>query len=157
MISITRILVPTDFSDCALPAVRYAAELADKFAAELVLLHVVPDAILALPDAVMPTPAPMADLNALTDAGKQGLANLIAAEKLEARHPRPEVRIGSPAQEIVAAAKDLHADLVCIGTHGRGGLSRVLLGSVAELVVRQAPCPVLTVRPKACGGVTPAS
>jgi len=152
MISIRRILVPTDFSDCALPAVRYAAELADKFGAELVLLHVVPDAVLALPDAVMPTPAPVADLNALTEAGKTGLANLIAAEKLEPRHPRTEVRIGSPAAEIVAAATDLHADLICIGTHGRGGIARVLLGSVAELVVRQAPCPVLTVRPKACGG-----
>jgi universal stress protein A len=154
MITIRRILVPTDFSDCATPAVRYAAELADKFAAELILLHVVPDTVLALPDAVMPTPAPVADLNALTDAGKQGLANLIAAEKLESRHPRPEVRIGSPAAEIVAAATDLHADLVCIGTHGRGGLARVIMGSVAELVLRQAPCPVLTVRPKACGNVS---
>jgi universal stress protein A len=151
VVSIRRILVPTDFSDCALPAVRYAAELADKFAAELILLHVVPDTVLALPDAVMPTPTPMADLDALTDAGKEGLSNLIAAEKLESRHPRPEVRIGSPAQEIIAAAKDLHVDLVCIGTHGRGGLARVLLGSVAEHVLRQAPCPVLTVRPKACG------
>lgn len=151
MIRIQRVLVPTDFSDCALPAVRYAAELANKFSAELILLHVVPDAVLALPDAVMPTPAPVADLQALTEAGHQGLANLIAAEKLESRNPRAEVRIGSPAAEIVAAAKDLHADLVCIGTHGRGGLARVILGSVAELVVRQAPCPVLTVRPKACG------
>ena len=151
MISIRRILVPTDFSDCALPAVRYAAELADKFSAELILLHVVPDAVLALPDAVMPTPAPVADLHDLTESGKQGLANLIAAEKLEARRPRSEVRIGSPATEIVAAAKDLHADLVCVATHGRGGLARVILGSVAEMVVRQAPCPVLTVRPKVCG------
>jgi nucleotide-binding universal stress UspA family protein len=150
MVSIRRILVPTDFSDCSTPAVRYGAELAEKFGAELVLLHVVPDAVLALPDAVMPTPVPAADLDALTDSGKQGLANLIAAEKLGARHPRAEVRIGSPAAEVVAAAGDLHADLVCIGTHGRGGLSRVLLGSVAEQVVRHAPCPVLTVRPKAC-------
>jgi nucleotide-binding universal stress UspA family protein len=152
MVSIKRILVPTDFSDCARPAVRYAAELADKFGAELVLLHVVPDAVLALPDAVMPTPAAGADLHELTEAGKTGLAHLIAAEKLSRLSPRPEVRVGSPAPEIVAAATDLHADLVCIGTHGRGGLARVLLGSVAELVVRQAPCPVLTVRPKACGG-----
>src|SRR4051812_43398594 len=155
MITIRRILVPTDFSDCALPAVRYAAELADKFAAELILLHVVPDAVLALPDAVMPTPVPTADLHELMEAGKSGLANLIAAEKLESRHPRPEVRIGAPPTEIVAAAKDLRADLVCVGTHGRGGLARVILGSVAEMVVRQAPCPVLTVRPKACGDVKP--
>ena len=148
MITIRRILVPTDFSACALPAVRYAAELADKFGAELVLLHVVPDSVLALPDAVMPTPT--ADLHSLIEAGKTGLANLIAAEKLDRLNPRPEVRIGSPAAEITAAATDLRADLVCISTHGRGGLARVLLGSVAEHVVRQAPCPVLTVRPKVC-------
>lgn len=150
MVTIRRILVPTDFSDCALPAVRYGAELAERFAAELILLHIVPDAVLALPDAVMPTPTPVADLQALTESGKEGLANLVAAEKLEPRHPRTEVRIGSAAQEIIAAAGDLQADLVCIGTHGRGGLARVLLGSVAELVVRQSPCPVLTVRPKEC-------
>ena len=150
MVSIRRILVPTDFSDCAALAVRYAAELADKFGAELVLLHVVPDSVLALPDAVMPTPAPMADLDALTEAGRTGLAHLISALKLEAHKPRTDVRLGSPGQEIVAAARDLRADLVCIATHGRGGLARVLLGSVAEEVVRHAPCPVLTVRPGAC-------
>ncbi len=150
MITIRCILVPTDFSDCATRAVRYAAELADKFNAELILLHVVPDSVLALPDAVMPTPAPMADLNALTAAGKSGLTNLIAALQLESRNPRTEVRLGSPEQEIVTAATDLHADLVCIATHGRSGLARVLLGSVAEMVVRHAPCPVLTVRPGAC-------
>lgn len=150
MISIRRILAPTDFSDCSLPSVRYAAELADKFGAELILLHVVPDAVLALPDAVMPTPAPLTDLKELTDAGRKGLAHLIASEKLEARRPRTEVRIGSPATEIIAAAGDLHADLVCVSTHGRGGLARVIMGSIAETIVRQAPCPVLTVRPKAC-------
>ncbi len=149
MITIRRILVPIDFSDFARPAVRYAAELAEKFAAELVLLHVIPDAVLALPDAVMPTLVPATDLAELTEAGKEGLAHVIAAEKLERLNPRAEVRIGSAAEEIIAAARDLHADLVCISTHGRSGLARVLLGSVAEHVVRQAPCPVLTVRPKA--------
>ncbi len=150
MITIRRILVPTDFSECATPAVRYAAELADKFGAELVLLHVVPDTVLALPDAVMPTPTPMADLDALTESGKIGLANLITAMKLEKYKPRAEVRLGSPEHEIVEAVKDLHVDLVCIATHGRGGIARVLLGSVAEMVVRHAPCPVLTVRPGTC-------
>ena len=149
MITIRRILAPTDFGDCAAPAVRYAAELAEKLGAELVLLHVVPDAVLALPDAVMPTPTPVADLEALTEAGKTGLANLIAAEKLERLNPRTEVRIGSPAQEVIAAAADLDADILCIGTHGRGGIARVILGSVADMILRHAPCPVLSVRPKA--------
>lgn len=147
MISIRRILVPTDFSDCATKAVRYAAELAEKLGAELVLLHVVPDTVLALPDAVMPAPAPLSELNVLMEAGKSGLANLVAALKLEGHSPRQEVRIGAPEHEIPAAAKDLGADLVCVGTHGREGLSRVFLGSVAEQLVRHAPCPVLTVRP----------
>lgn len=147
MISIRCILVPTDFSDCATKAVRYAAELAEKFDAELVLLHVIPDTVLALPDAVMPAPAPLTELDALTEAGKGGLTNLAAALKLEGRNPRLEVRIGAPEHEIPAAAKALGADLVCVGTHGREGLSRVFLGSVAEQLVRHAPCPVLTVRP----------
>jgi len=60
----------------------------------------------------------------------------------------PHVRVGSPAEEIVKAARDTHADLIVIATHGRGGLSRVLFGSVTERVVRHAPCPVLTVRPE---------
>lgn len=149
MVHLKRVLAPTDFSEHSRCSVRYAVEIAQKFGAELVLLHVVPDAVLTLPDAVMPTPAPVADLAALTQAGKDGLTKLVSDEKLERLNPRCEVRIGSPAGEIVAAARDLHADLVCVSTHGRTGLSRVLLGSVAELIVRQAPCPVLTVRPKA--------
>ena len=59
---------------------------------------------------------------------------------------RQEVRIGSPAAEIIAAARDLRADLVCVGTHGRTGLAHLFLGSTAEKVVRESPCPVLTVR-----------
>ncbi len=92
MISIRRILVPTDFGDCSAPAVRYAAELAEKFGAELILLHVVQDLALAMPDAVMPTPVPGPDLGQLIDAGKTGLANLIARENLSRLNPRS----GSP-------------------------------------------------------------
>lgn len=144
MIPIRRILVPTDFTDHSLPPVRAAAELADKFGAELVLLHVVPDLAMALPDAVMPTPAP--DLGGMMDAGKDGLANLIRTLDLGRLNPRAEVRVGAPAGEIVAAAADLKVDLICLGTHGRGGLAHWLLGSIAETIVRQAPCSVLTVR-----------
>jgi universal stress protein A len=147
MIAIRRILVPTDFGECSAPALRYAVELADKFGAELVLLHVVHDLALAMPDAVMPTPVPAPDLTQLIDAGKTGLANLIARENLGRLHPRTEVRVGSPVPEIVAAAKDLKADLLCVGTHGRTGLAHLLLGSQAERIIREAPCPVLTVKP----------
>ena len=59
---------------------------------------------------------------------------------------RPIIRTGAPAEQIVELATTEHADLVVMGTHGRGGMSRVLLGSVADRVIRLAPCPVLTVR-----------
>ncbi len=147
MFDIRRILVPTDFGECSTPAVRLAAQLADKFGAELVLLHVVQDLALAMPDAVMPTPIPGPDLGQLTDSAKIGLANLIARENLARLNPRVEVRIGSPVPEIVAAASDLKADLLCVGTHGRTGLAHLLLGSQAERIIREAPCPVVTVKP----------
>ncbi len=147
MISIRRILAPSDFSDHSLPPVRYAAELADKFGAELVLLHVVQDLALVLPDAVMPTAVASPDVGAMMDAAKDGLTALVDRLGLARLNPRTEVRVGSPAGEITAAAADLKSDLICIGTHGRGGLAHMLLGSVAEKIIRHAPCPVLTVRP----------
>jgi universal stress protein A len=147
MVAIKRILVPTDFDICSTSTVRYAAELAEKFGSELVLLNVVQDLALAMPDAVMPTPVPAPVITQLIDAAKTGLANLVTSENLSRFNPKLEVRVGSPAGEIVATANDLKADLVCIGTHGRGGIAHFLLGSVAEKVVRQAPCPVLTIRP----------
>lgn len=147
MLPIRRILVPTDFGECSAPAVHLAVEFAEKFGAELVLLHVVQDLALAMPDAVMPTPLPGPDLDQLTTAAKTGLANLIEREKLARLNPRIEVRIGSPVAEIVAAAGDLKADLLCVGTHGRTGLAHLLLGSQAERIIREAPCPVVTVKP----------
>lgn len=147
MIAIRRILAPADFDVCSSPTVRYAAELAEKFGAELILLHIVQDLALAMPDAVMPTPVPAPVLTQLIEAAQTGLENLVKSENLGRLNPKLEVRVGSPAGEIVAAANDLKADLVCIGTHGRGGLAHFFLGSVAEKVVRQAPCPVLTIRP----------
>jgi universal stress protein A len=147
MIELKRILVPTDFSENSNHAVRYAAELADKLQSELVFLHVVQDLALVLPDAVMPTPVATPNLDDMIASAKTGIANLVAAMDLGRFQPKVEVRVGSPAAEIVAAAGDLHADLLCISTHGRTGLAHLLLGSVAEKIIRHTPCPVLTVRP----------
>ena len=147
MFAIKRILVPTDFSDNSERAVRYAAELAEKFQSEVVLLHVVQDLALILPDAVMPIPVATPDLNDMIASAKTGLANLVASLNLAHLNPKAEVRVGSPASEIVSVASDLKADLLCISTHGRTGLAHFLLGSVAEKIVRHALCPVLTVRP----------
>jgi nucleotide-binding universal stress UspA family protein len=147
MIALRRILVPTDFSENSNRAVRFAAELAEKFQSELVFLHVVQDLALVLPDAVMPTPVATPNLDDMIASAKTAIGNLVAQEKLERLNPKAEVRVGSPAAEIVAAATDLKADLLCISTHGRTGLAHLLLGSVAEKIIRHAPCPVLTVRP----------
>jgi len=74
------------------------------------------------------------------------LEDWIAKARVEGLAARAVLRTGVPYQEIVGLARDERADLVVIGTHGRGGMSRALLGSVADRVVRLAPCPVLTVR-----------
>jgi universal stress protein A len=145
---IRRVLAPSDFSDHSLPSVLYAAEMAEKFGAELILLHVIQDLALVMPDAVMPTPIPAPDIQQLTESARTAIGELVTRHNLDRLKPRVEIRYGSPAAEIVEAAKSLNADLLCISTHGRGGLAHFLLGSVAEKVIRQSPCPVLTVRPK---------
>ncbi len=148
MVAIRRILAPTDFDICSAPTVRYAAELAEKFGAELILLHIVQDLTLAMARCGHANPRTGTRADGLIDAGKTGLENLVKTENLGKLNPKLEVRVGSPAGEIVAVATDMKADLVCIGTHGRGGIAHFLLGSVAEKVVRHAPCPVLTIRPQ---------
>jgi universal stress protein A len=94
----------------------------------------------------MPVPVATDDTDDLTAAGKQSLAELIAKLNLGRLNPTAEVRLGDAGEEIVAAAADLQADILVLGTHGRTGLKHLLLGSVAESVMRHAPCPVLTVR-----------
>jgi len=148
MLNIRRILAPTDLSENSLPAIRYAADLAAKFDSELVLLNVVQDQVLVLPDAVMPTPVAAVDLNELMASARSGLASVVRDLDLARLKTTVEVRVGVPSDEIVSAAKELNADLLCISTHGRTGLAHFFLGSVAEKIVRYAPCPVLTVRPR---------
>ena len=147
MPTIRRILAPTDLSENSLSAIRYAAELAEKFDAELVLLNVVLDQVLVLPDAVMPTPVAAGDLDELIAAARTSLANVVRDLNLGRLNPKVEVRVGVPSDEIVSAAKELKADLLCVSTHGRTGLAHFFLGSVAEKIVRYSPCAVLTVRP----------
>jgi universal stress protein A len=143
---ITRILVPTDFSDTADAALAYAKELADRVGASLHLLHVFDDfstAALA-PDAygAVQGDFPEADLRT-------------AEEQLAARFPHADcarlrgttaIITGLTANGIVDYAKTHAIDLIVMGTHGRGGFAHLLLGSVAERLLRVAPCPVLTVR-----------
>ncbi len=142
---ITRILVPTDFSDIADAALAYAATLADRLGASLHLIHVFSDP----DDVALNTPelsvrvAPERGQRALTEAWDALRQRLYANETtLEGTCV---VVSGLTAMEIVRYVGDQKIDLIVMGTHGRRGFAHLLLGSVAEYVVRIAPCPVLTV------------
>lgn len=141
---IAHVLIPTDFSATADAAARYGCELAAQLGARVTLLHVFSSGVVALPDAVYaPTEE---ELRMLQDAAE---AELRAAARHLAGLRAPiacRAVVGAPSDEIIAAAARLRADLIVMGTHGRRGLSHLLLGSVAERVLRTAPCPVLTVR-----------
>jgi nucleotide-binding universal stress UspA family protein len=145
----TKILAATDFSDDSNLALSYAVELAQKFSAEVIVLHV--DQPLA--------PVMVSDLNPGLDVGAMGriaeeqrLAALRELDQTTARlresgtKSRGLLKVGAPFLEIISTAQAEGADLIVMGTHGRTGLVHVLMGSVAERVVRKAPCAVLTVR-----------
>jgi len=144
MIRLKTILVPTDFSECSEAAVKYGFALANAFGATAHLLNVVQDPY-TLPWAADAFAAPVGDM--LTDWEAQAKRRLV--ESVPDASASPTVlttRVGSPATEIVRYATQHRIDLIVLGTHGRGPLGHILLGSVAERVVRTAPCPVLTVR-----------
>ena len=146
MIDLRRILVPTDFSKFSQVALTYGVALAEKFGSELVLLHVVQDLALFIPEAVAIPPAVGPTVEQFTAAAHEALERLVRENGLEDRPVRREVREGTPFYEIVRLAREEAIDLIVMGTHGHTGLAHVLLGSVSERVVRKAPCPVLTVR-----------
>ncbi len=144
MIELKSILVPTDFSECSEAAVKYGFALAKAFGATLHLLNVVQDPY-TLPWAADGFAAPIGDM--LTDweaQSKRRLAESVPA--VAADRTVVQTRVGSPYSEIIRYAAQQHIELIVLGTHGRGPLGHMLLGSVAERVVRTAPCPVLTVR-----------
>jgi nucleotide-binding universal stress UspA family protein len=140
------ILVPTDFSEHADRALDYAVELATRFGATLHLIHAIPVPAMGVHEIGVAYNA-MA-IASLTKAAQEALDARKARyrERLEIASARCE--IGDARDVIDRAAETLGVDLIVMGTHGRRGIRRFLLGSVAETVVRSAPCPVLTVRPK---------
>jgi nucleotide-binding universal stress UspA family protein len=137
MPQIARILVAVDFSPGSQQALDLAGEVARRFAAEVAVLHV-DEALSVIPGSDLAETRRVAAEHALEDATAELRRKDVRA--------RPILRSGLATIEIVEAAHAEHADLVVLGTHGRTGLAHVLLGSVAERVVRTAPCPVLTVR-----------
>lgn len=143
MIALKKILVPTDFSECSDVAVKYARAFAEAFGASLHLLHVIQDPY-TQPWAAEAFPAPLGEM--LAQWQQQATARLTSVlDEKERGTGVAATVVGSPFHEIVRYAAEQDIDLIVIGTHGRGALGHMLLGSVAEKVVRKAPCPVLTV------------
>ena len=146
MIIIKHILVPTDFSEASEVALRYGRELARSNGATLHVLHVVQDVAAGMTDVlVYPDLRPFQV--ALEESASRELDALVSREDCRLLNARPVVLSDtSSAVAIVEYAREIRADLVVMGTHGRSGAMRLVMGSVAERVVRTAPCPVLTVR-----------
>jgi nucleotide-binding universal stress UspA family protein len=141
--ALKKILVPIDFSECSRKALRYAIPLAKEHNAAIMLLYVVPTQYAVGEYGGIDYASLEADMRA---TGDQQLATMAVDEVRGQVRADTVVRAGSPMAEIIEAAKSLSADVIVISTHGHTGLKHVLLGSVAEHVVRRAPCPVLVVR-----------
>jgi nucleotide-binding universal stress UspA family protein len=154
MIALKTILVATDFSFEAESALTYGRTLARTFDATLHLLHVADNIYLRLgADTFIPPPELQADLE---EAARRKL-NALSIDNDPLPLPTHPVVVvsSSPALAITEYARKVNADLIVMGTHGRGAFAHLLMGSVAERVVRTAPCPVLTVRSPEREFVTP--
>jgi len=145
-VTLERILVPVDFSDCSLDALKYAVVVAKQAQASLLLLHVLEPVSYGLDFTLCQSRARHLEVETWTKR----------LEELAATHQHPHMPIeyrlrgGFPADSILDAAKTLPCDLIVMGTHGRRGISHTISGSVAEAVLRKAHCPVIAVRsPKA--------
>ena len=156
MIALDHILVPTDFSEPADAALQYAQALARKFGSRLHLLHVVPEPF-ASPWGTDVATFPMADLLTQSEAAARQRLEQIAGglEDLPAG-VGVHTAVGSPVDRILDYARDHRVDLIVVGTHGRGLVGHLLLGSVAERVIRRAGVPVLTVHGQPDPGERPA-
>lgn len=141
-----KICCPVDFSQASRAALEEAADLARRYGSELTLLHVFEprgaDTMAMMPEVVEQTRVELARLLGGWKAEAEG----ISGGTVHAR-----VETGAAAREIVRFAEEAGCHLIVMGTHGRSGLRRLVIGSVAEKVIREAPCHVLVVRPPAKG------
>ena len=133
----SRVIVPVDFSEVSLDAINTALSLVDD-PANVYVVHVIPDLQVADPGVVWQT---------IDDESRRKHASDAVRERL-ADHPAIQVmiEIGDPGHRIPDLAKELSADLIVLTSHGRSGLERVLLGSVAERILRHCECPVLVLK-----------
>lgn len=154
----SRILVPTDFSPPSDAALEYARILAAKFGSSLQILHVIDDPTAAsefVPDGFAPSTEDIRTV--LLDHAHKRLERLLNLVDRSRYHAHAEAVLGLPPQTIVDYAMATGTALIVMGTHGRTGLAHLLMGSVAEQVVRTASCPVLTVRQVAVADELPAT
>jgi nucleotide-binding universal stress UspA family protein len=146
VIEIRKILAPTDFSEHAENALRFACGLAQRLGAELHLLHILSEIVPTGPDPLLTPVLPPEYYRESEVQSREALAKLIQPSWAVPPVVETAVRWDSPVEGIVTYAREAGVDLIVIATHGRTGLSHVLLGSVAERIVREASCPVLTIR-----------
>lgn len=141
-----RVLYATDFSPASAPAFAQALATARAERSELAIAHVLGPVVTMMGDGYLP-PSTYADIerSQRADASRR-LAKLAARARKRGVRTRTLILEGLPWQAITRAAKAGHARVIVLGTHGRSGLAKLFLGSVAERVVATAPCPVLTVR-----------
>ena len=138
------ILVPTDFGEGSNVALDVAVELSELLSAEILLIHTYEIPVVGFPDGTLVATAELT--SRLLEGAKQGLDAQVRAHEKAGVRLRAIIKQGQPWRTIIDAAEELKVGLIVMSTHGRKGLPRALLGSVAEKVVRTAPCPVLTVR-----------
>jgi len=143
-----RILHASDFSRASSPAFRRAIDLARADRAALTIVHVYTPFIPLMGESYALPPAYDMMLADVRAAAQRQLDRLVTKAKRAGARAKGLLLEGVPYDRIVRAARSTRADLVVLGTHGRTGLGRVLLGSVASRVITLAPCPVLTVRAK---------
>lgn len=155
MIALKKVLFPTDFSDCAKAAQDYAWAMAEQFKAELHVIHVLADVMMMMPEPGSALSLPQNYLVDLKQEAEKSLDKLLPDAAKKGLRVVRALRMGNPFVEIVKYAEEAGIDLIVVGTHGRGALAHMLLGSVAEKVVRKAKCPVLTVHPAGHQFVTP--
>ena len=146
MVDLNKVLVPTDFSDGSTAALNYGCQLADALHAELCVLHVVdnPYPLGAYTEYYSP---PEEFFERREQHAREQLESLLTPEQRARYRATTVLRHGDPAREILQYLHEHGAvHLVVMATHGRGGVARLMMGSVADKIVRMAPCPVLTVR-----------
>lgn len=141
-----KILCPLDFSEFTKEVVAYAADIAKRYRAELHVLHVIPNLTYFTPYESFLTPENLVAIEKnIQDEVDRDFKKVLGTVDIDVRKA---VRTGVAFVEIIDYAKTEGIDLIVMGTHGRSGIEHILIGNVAEKVVRKSPCPVMTIRPK---------